>query len=222
MVEVDIGVEVGVEVEIGVFIMMSDMPKVQSPFVRETINGEYVVTPQIAEGFEWVFEDPQVMAVEKLDGTNVSVYMDQGLLVGVRNRTQVIEHHTLANNKFLQGIRAAYEKGRLPLRSGQHFGELMGPKIQGNFLKLEEPLWYPFEFLKKNFSYKSFHNYPKTFENISNWFKNDLFSLVHCHLHSGAKVKPEGIVFHHPDGRMAKLRVDMFDWYKGRRHKDEN
>jgi len=28
----------------------------------------------------------------------------------------------------------------------------------------------------------------------------------------------EGIVFTHPDGRMAKLRCDMFDWFKGRRH----
>ena len=29
----------------------------------------------------------------------------------------------------------------------------------------------------------------------------------------------EGVVFTHPDGRMAKLRIDMFDWYKGPRHK---
>ena len=28
----------------------------------------------------------------------------------------------------------------------------------------------------------------------------------------------EGIVFTHPDGRMAKLRCDMFEWYKGKRH----
>lgn len=28
----------------------------------------------------------------------------------------------------------------------------------------------------------------------------------------------EGIVFTHPDGRMATLRRDMFDWYEGRRH----
>jgi hypothetical protein len=30
----------------------------------------------------------------------------------------------------------------------------------------------------------------------------------------------EGIVFTHPDGRMAKLRRDMFDWFTGRRHND--
>ena len=31
----------------------------------------------------------------------------------------------------------------------------------------------------------------------------------------------EGVVFTHPDGRMAKLRVDMFDFYTGRRHNKE-
>jgi hypothetical protein len=30
----------------------------------------------------------------------------------------------------------------------------------------------------------------------------------------------EGIVFTHPDGRMAKLRRDMYPWYLGRQHKE--
>ena len=35
-------------------------------------------------------------------------------------------------------------------------------------------------------------------------------------------IKAEGLVFYHPDGkRMAKLRRDMFDWYKGDRHKSD-
>lgn len=200
---------------------MNDMPKISSPFVREIINGQYVVTPQITPGYEWVFEDPGVMAVEKLDGTNVSIHMDQGVLVGLRNRTNVIEHGTLSNNRFIKGVRFAYERGYVPCQTGQHFGELMGPKIQGNFLKLEAHLWLPFSHLQKVATYRSFHNYPKTFENISNWFKNNLFSLMYARLHNGEKVKPEGIVFTHPDGRMAKLRRDMFDWFEGRRHKEE-
>lgn len=199
--------------------MMQDMPKLESPFVRAQIDGEYVVTPEITPGYEWVFEDPLVSAVEKLDGTNVSIYMDEGRLVGLNNRTNPIEFHALASNRFIDGVRRAYEKGRVPLANGQHFGELMGPKIQKNFLKLEAPLWISFQYLKEKFSYRSFHQYPKTFENLSNWFKNDLFSLYHVQLH-GEKVQPEGIVFTHPDGRMAKLRGDMFDWYKGHRHKD--
>jgi len=202
-------------------IIINDMPKVLSPFVREKINGNYVVTPQIAEGMEWVFEDPEVMAVEKLDGTNVSVVVEDGCLLGVTNRTQVIECSNLSSNKYLVGIRAAYAKGKFPFYRGQYFGELMGPQVQKNFLKLDSHMWFSFDYLKRDFSYRSFHKYPKTFENISSWFQNDLFSLVYCQIHSGEKVQPEGIVFHHPDGRMAKLRVDMFDWYKGKRHKEE-
>lgn len=200
--------------------MMIDMEKIKSPFVRKEINGNYVVTPKIEPGYEWVFEDQSVMAVEKLDGTNVSIFMDQGTLVGLRNRTKVIEHHTLSGNKFIEGVRVCHEKGHTPLSGGQHFGELMGPKIQGNFLKLDKPEWFPFSYLQKTASYRSFHKYPKTFENISKWFKEDLFSLVYSKLHAGEKAFPEGIVFTHPDGRMAKLRRDMFDWYNGRRHKE--
>ncbi len=199
---------------------MENMPKIQSPFVRKEIEGNYVVTPEIAEGFEWVFEDDNVLAVEKIDGTNVSIYMNEGKLCGIMNRTQMIHFDILVKNRFIDGIRTTYEKGRIPLSNGQHFGELMGPKIQKNFLKLEEPEWFPFDYLKKHFHYKSWGKYPRDFNTISNWFKNDLFSLMYVKLHN-EKIQPEGIVFHHIDGRMAKLRGDMFDWYKGSRHKED-
>ena len=32
----------------------------------------------------------------------------------------------------------------------------------------------------------------------------------------------EGIVFTHPDGRMAKLRRNMFDWFKGESNHRKN
>lgn len=198
--------------------MMNDMPKLESPFVREMIRGQYVVTPKIQDGYEWVFEDDDVMAVEKLDGTNVSIFMSNGNLVAINNRANSIECGALVTNRFIEGVRLAYQKGKVPLSDGQHFGELMGPKIQKNFLKLDAPFWFSFDYLKDNFSYKSFHNYPKTFENISDWFKDGLFSLVYSK-YKGEKFPPEGIVFTHRDGRMAKLRRDMFDWYKGPRHK---
>ena len=34
------------------------------------------------------------------------------------------------------------------------------------------------------------------------------------------EIQAEGLVFYHPDGRMAKLRLDMFDFYKGANHKE--
>lgn len=196
---------------------MNDFPKIQSPFVRKEIDGQYVVTPEIAEGMEWVFTDPNVLAVEKLDGTNVSIVMESGNMIGLYNRTQVKPIGALEDHRFIQGIRTTNSKGRLPVVSGQHFGELMGPKIQSNFLKLDQPEWFPFEHLKRSATYTSFHKYEKNFDNWSSWFQNDLFSLLYVKLH-GEKIQPEGIVFHHPDGRMAKLRVDMWPWFTGRRH----
>jgi hypothetical protein len=34
-----------------------DMPKLQSPFVREVVNGVYVCTPKIDNRYRWVFTE---------------------------------------------------------------------------------------------------------------------------------------------------------------------
>jgi hypothetical protein len=196
---------------------MKDMPKLESPFVRvdKIIKGKKrrIVINKINEGYEWVFDGSDVLCTEKLDGTNVSINMVYGELKGLANRTNRIFYDTLEDNKYINGVRVANGKGRISEDNGQHFGELMGPKIQKNFLKLDKPEWFPFEYLRNNFSYKSFHRYPKTFENLSNWFKNDIFSLLYLKLYR-EKVKPEGVVFYQPStGKMSKLRCDMFEWY---------
>jgi hypothetical protein len=50
-------------------VKINDFPKLESPFQRENKNGEYVVTPNINPGYEWVFNDVEnVKAVEKLHG----------------------------------------------------------------------------------------------------------------------------------------------------------
>ena len=64
-------------------IEIKDMPKIESPFVRKEINGIYVVTPEIAEGYEWVFNDDKVLATEKLHGTNVSILIQDGIITSV-------------------------------------------------------------------------------------------------------------------------------------------
>ena len=109
------------------------------------------------------------------------------------------------------------------LNPGQHFGELIGPMVNGNPYKLDVHLWIPFEtFAQKHLRYKSWGKYPKDFKTISDWFEKDLFSLYQSMVHGeeGRKMFVEGVVFTHPDGRMAKLRRDMFSWFSGRRHKD--
>lgn len=200
------------------------MPKLQSPFVRKEINGIYQVTPEIEEGYDWVFEDETVMAIEKLDGTNVSIEIRDGQIVGIWNRTTRIPFFNRGKQFIIKGILNSFEKKYIEfLGDGQHFGELIGPKVNGNPYKLKEHLWIPFEsYGQKHLAYTCWGKYPKTFESISEWFK-ELMPLYNLRLHGKTEEGTldhfvEGIVFTHPDGRMAKLRRDMFDWYQGDRH----
>lgn len=201
--------------------MVQDMPKLHPPFKRASleINGRqrYVVTPEIDPDYAWVFEDPAVQAVEKLDGTNVSIVVKDAKVRRIFNRTTELDF--FGGHPAITALVNAAERGYLPKEDGQFFGEALGGKIQGNPLGLKTPLWLPFHRLFHKYAYKSFHKYPKTFEGLSAWFKEDLFSLV-AKDYGNEKVFAEGIVFTHPDGRMSKLRRDMFDWFTGPQHKE--
>lgn len=220
-----------------------DMPKLESPFVRKLIDGKYVVTPEINPGYEWIFNDPSVIATEKLDGTNVSIVIEKGIVIRIYNRTNLVMANGLRieNNKgtryILDGVMGAIEKGYVErLGDGQHFGEVIGPKFGRahgggpNPYLLEKHIWIPFNtYVKEHLRYKSWGKYPKDFQTISNWFKDDLLPLFFMRIH-GDKLKDrdavhhvpyvEGIVFYHPNGLMAKLRKDMFSWHEGKSHGD--
>jgi len=203
-------------------IKIKDMPKLKSPFVRKEIDGNYIVTPEIEEGYDWVFEDETVMAIEKLHGTNVSIIIQDGIITSVWNRTERIPFFNKGKKHIIMGVLNSFENKYMEfLPDGQHFGELIGPKVNGNPYQLKEHLWIPFEsYCQNHLKYKCWGKYPKTFESISEWFK-DLMPLFMCR--RGIKDGfVEGIVFTHPDGRMSKLRLDMFSWFKGDRHNDYN
>jgi hypothetical protein len=204
-------------------IKINDMPKLECPFVREEINGNYVVTDNIVEGYEWVW-GPDVMAIEKLHGTNVSILIQDGVIVSCWNRTERIPFFNKGKKHITEGLLNSFERGYMEfLGDGQHFGELIGPKVNGNPYKLKEHLWIPFEtFCQKHLKYKSWGKYPKDFKTISEWFEKYLIPLYASMQGEDGRKNGfvEGVVFTHPDGRMAKLRRDMFSWFKGERHND--
>lgn len=190
-----------------------DMPKLKSPFIRKMKKNHYVVTPKINPAYSWVFEDDQVMAIEKINGTNVSIGIEDGKIVSIWNRKNHIPFFSKGNSVIVKGLLNSYDRGYCDLSDGQHFGELVGGRINGNLYKLDEPRWLPFEtFCRKHLRYKSWGKYPKDFETISNWFKDGLIPLFSSML-GNRQGYVEGIVFTHPDGRMAKLRRDMFEWF---------
>jgi len=203
------------------------MPKLESPFVRKMIDGEYVVTSKITEGYEWVFNggEDEVLATEKLDGTDVSIIIENGKITRVFNRTNEIPFFNKGSKHITEAVLNSFERGYCNFTDGQYFGEVIGPKLNGNPYQLKEHLWIPFlTYCREHLAYKSWHKYPKTFENISKWFslpisEGGIFSLFMRK--RKVETKPEGIVFHNlKTGQMAKIRIDMFKEFKGNRHKD--
>ena len=192
---------------------IKNMPKLESPFVREIKDSNYIVVDKITEGYEWVFEDETVMAVEKLHGTNVSIQITDGIITGIWNRTERIPFFNKGRQHIIMGILNSYGKGYTEfLGDGQHFGELIGPKVNDNPYNITEHIWIPFEsYSQKHLSYTCWGKYPKTFDSMSEWFE-ELMPLYNIRIH-GKRLNMkepehfvEGIVFTHPDGRMVKLR----------------
>lgn len=195
-------------------------PKVKSPFVREeNENGDYVVQDEVMDGYEWVFENDNVIAVEKLHGTNCCVdivYGEHGMEIDGYTRhghepmqkvdpySPMTEHHWLTR-AFQNSLRRGYLDN---LDAGVHYGEVVGPDFHGNAHELEENLFIPFEWLAEKCSYNSWGKYPKTFESLQNWFNDQLFSLFYARMHGTdletASVSNgtfcEGLVFVHPEG----------------------
>ena|SRR3989338_6252286 len=223
-------------------ILLTDFPKIHSPFIRQTfrVNPEqwkkegsklglrlpevYLVTKRITPGYEWVFEDPDTIAVEKLNGTNVKILMEKGRLAALQNRKNVIDPLQIMHGKtfIIEGVFRSIGKGYVK-EEGEQAGEVIGPKLQGNPYKLDLHEWYPFEKAIGDLRYKSFHEHERNFENWSSWFKDYLFSRYFTKRASKLGLKEqvfaEGVVFYNfkrkAEGKawMAKLRRDMFDWY---------
>lgn len=202
-----------------------DMPKLESPFVREfNEKGEYIVTSKINPGYEWVFESEDVVCMEKLDGTNVSIIIKDGKIVSIFNRKNEIEFFDKKSRFIIDGLLESNQRGYCDLSDGQHFGELIGDKLNGKY-NIKGHLWIPYKtFGMNHLVYKSWHKYPKTYDNIREWFmkpisEGGIFSLFERM--KGIEKKPEGVIFYNlKTGEMAKLRIDMFDFYKGKRHEN--
>jgi len=203
-------------------IVPRDMVKLESPFVRKEIGGNYICTPEITEGYEWVFDDPSVRAIEKLHGTNVSIIIENGTIASIWNRTERLPFFCKGKQHIIMGVMEAFSRGYCELTDGQWYGELIGEKVNGNPYGITGQLWVPFKtYSWEHLHYTSWGKYPKDFESISEWFKT-LMPLYTLRVHGKAYDRHyvEGVVFTHPDGRMAKLRRDMFGWFEGKRHDD--
>jgi hypothetical protein len=221
---------------------LTDFPKLHCPFIRQTfpINKEhfsrlgsnhnlrgpevYLVVDKVNPGYEWVFDDPDTFAVEKLNGTNIKLKTEKGRLVALQNRKNVLDPLQIIGGKnfIIEGIFRSIDKGYIK-PDGEQAGELIGPKVQGNPYKLDFHEWYPFDKAIADLRYRSFDEHARTFDNWNSWFKEWLFSRHYQKIATKKgftdKVFAEGVVFYNLKRKaenqtwMAKLRRDMFDWF---------
>lgn len=215
-----------------------DMPKLASPFHREIVGNEYICIPKIEEELRWVFTQ-ESEAVEKLDGTNVNAIVKNGQIISIYNRLNELNLWKKGSKRFVEGVLEAIEKEYVTtekLEDGQYVGELIGPLVNGNPYQLERHLWLPLDHLRTNCRFKFWDELAgqlqglddkQVFDKASETFKT-LWSLYKRRRGIKGDVNEntgftgmaaEGIVFYRKGtNQMAKLRRDMFDWFKGRRH----
>lgn len=217
--------------------LMTDFPKLHCPFNRITFKVDkedwkkhgkklqlrtptvYLVVNEINPGYEWCFDDPDTFAIEKLDGSNVKLKTENGRLIAIQNRKNVIDPLQIVKGQvhYLDGVFQSVGKGYVHL-DGEQFGELIGPKLQGNPYRLTNHLWYPFDRSIKFLRYNSFDEHERTFFNWSLWFENYLFSRFSTK-RGDKDIFAEGIIIYNlkrkAEGKVyrAKLRRDMFEWY---------
>lgn len=183
------------------------MKKIISLFARN-YDGDRLVRNEVVPGAEWVLAGEGV-ATRKWDGTACMV--SNGVLwkrydvkkgrsqpggwVPAQEADPVTGHHpgwvAVTDGPEDKWHREAWNETKRalnlvgPLPEGTY--ELIGPKIQGNPEKVEQHILVPHG--------KETMIAPRTFDQIMAW--------LNCR-------DIEGIVWHHPDGRMVKIKARDF------------
>lgn len=177
------------------------MKKIPTLFERDWDGDRSRVLDQVHEGCEWVLAGEGI-ATRKLDGTccmvrNGKLYKRRELKEGdsVPPLFEVADHDA-ETGKTVGWVPCdigsedryhmeAFEGKNLP--DGTY--ELLGPKIQKN------PEGYSEHTLVSHNKLPAWMGVPLTFDNLARWL-------------AGKDI--EGLVFHHPDGRMAKIKLRDF------------
>lgn len=176
------------------------MQKIPTVFVRDE-NDRRFVTPKVTPGCEWVLAG-EGTPTRKFDGTCVLIRRD-GTAVHAFARREVkpgkepppefvavatdettgktVGWEPAAQSGFAKYIEEAL--GTVP-EIGPGTYELCGPKVNGNPEGYEAHVLVEHGLIEATFA-------PRTFESLRDYLALHTF---------------EGVVWHHPDGRMAKLK----------------
>ncbi len=183
------------------------MEKIPTVFDRGL---DFKVIDKVRSGCEWVLAG-EGEATEKIDGTNIRLTIRTGELVRIekrRNPTKIQKQKGIIDGWYVDAnesgkedkwiVEAARNTNVSEWPDGEHPCEALGPKIQGNALGLDRHLCVPF-----NMEIPRFQGVPRSFDDFKAFLQRVDSKYAPGHL-------AEGIVFHHPDGRRAKIKRKDF------------
>lgn len=183
------------------------MKKIPTLFVRDFENNTRLVKEEINPEAQWVI-DGEGVATRKYDGTcclieNGKLWKRYEVKKGKEEPLgfRLADHDTTTGKKqgWVEVGNGNEDKwhreacggnpDKVDLPDGTY--ELIGEKIQGNPEKVEGHK------LVAHVEADQYPDVPRTFNEIKEWLKDK---------------EIEGLVFHHPDGRMAKIKKRDFDY----------
>lgn len=188
------------------------MNKIPTIFERDW-DGNRKVIDQYVEG---VTPDllAECVATEKVDGTNVRLTVRNHTLVrlekrrnpskiqkaqGIEDPWYVDADEFSPNDKWIWD--AAKNTDLTQVEDGEWSGEACGTNVQGNPIGLDKNTVMFFS-LGKNFV-PAFEDTPTNYEDLKKYLKEKKTLF-------GETGTIEGIVWHHPDGRMFKIKAKDF------------
>ena len=185
------------------------MRKIPTIFVRSEPDGR--ITDRPHPDCAWVFAG-EGRATEKLDGTNVRLSVVGGKVVGLEKRRNpsrqdkangIVEPWYVPASQNEPADRWIWEAARRTslagVPDGEHCAEALGPSIQGNPLKLPNHLCVLFDLHPMPLE----REIPTTFEGL-----RELLATLESRFSPGCLAA--GIVWHHADGRRAKIKRKDF------------
>ena len=171
------------------------MQKIPTLFLRNPENMK-LVTSDVNPDATWVLEG-QGIPTRKMDGTNIRVNVSNGYCLHVEKRRNPTREEK-ANGAEPGYIEASRDDSAdkhifaavdatvfVDWPDGAYSCEALGPKIQGG-AEVLTPMLYPFTLRPHPLTAD-----PRTYEEIKDFL---------------ARTEIEGIVWHHEDGRMAKIK----------------
>lgn len=169
------------------------MQKIPTMFARDESKRGRPVIDQIKPECQWVL-DSEGIATAKIDGTNVKI--ENGILLK-RRKPKDRDYDDAAYvpcERTNPADKWAFEAADVRLHPDGIY-ELIGPKVQGNPHRHDRHELVSVVPPSHSLRLMAVQP-PRTFDGLRAYFAGE----------AGVVFDFEGIVFHHPDGRMAKIK----------------